>query len=197
MNTDNMKRYVGSSLDLSRRENFHFWNLEQGTHPNAPLQSSWNKHGKYAFVWTPLEVVDKPEGLREREQWWIDHLTPFREYGYNICKFSTGVAQREEIREKLRISMTGYVRSPEHCNNIRLSKLGHTLSKESRDKISGSRKGKCVGSSNCNAKLTDNDVIEMRKAFVPRKNGTQLRKKYGISKPTFYKIINREMWKHI
>jgi len=197
LNIDNMKRYVGSSLELSRRKNYHFCSLEQGTHPNAPLQSSWNKHGKHAFVFTPLEIVDKPSDLREREQWWIDHLTPFRKYGYNICKFSTGVSQREEVRNKLRMSMTGYIRTPEHCDNIRLSKLGHTLSKEAREKISKNRKGKLCGSSNHNSKLTEDDVIEMREAFISRKNGTQLRNKYGISKETFYKIIKRKTWKHI
>ena len=196
-NINNMKRYVGSSLDFERRKKYHFTSLENDKHHNTPLQCSYNKHGECAFVWTMLELVDSPEDLKEREQWWINHLTPFRKYGYNVCRFTTGVSQRKEVRKKLSNAMTGYERTPEHCRNISKSKMGHTLSKESRKRISKNRKGKYVGSMNHNAKLTEEDVIEMRNRFIPRKNGRQLREEYGVSKSTFYKIINGSMWTHI
>lgn len=208
-NMDNMKMYVGSSKVYPRRMKTHLFALNHNEHYNGHLQGAWNKYGEHAFVFSVLEVVDEPNVLRDREQWWLDHLNPYKDNGYNIHKdvrsdyeYSTP----EEVREKLRIAMTGYKRTPEHCKNIAKAKLGHTVSEETKAKISKNRKGKHVGhpcysvrpgSANNKAKLHEDDIPVIRQRLASGEIGAAIARDYDVNKSTIYQVKNQKTWKHI
>lgn len=53
------------------------------------------------------------------------------------------------------------------------------------------------GSKNYKAKLTEDDVINIRRLFKEGKNYSELSKLYGISYSGIYGIIKNKIWKHI
>lgn len=55
-----------------------------------------------------------------------------------------------------------------------------------------------IGSNNANSKLTEEDVREIRRKFIPRVySRPMLAKEYGISIHSIAKILNRETWSHV
>src|SRR3990167_9609526 len=200
-NLNDMKLYVGSSKELSRRKTDHFYALSHGKHNNPHLQNAWNKDGEYAFVFSVLEVIDDPSLLREREQLWLNHLTPWGYYGYNIRKDTSdgrrGTICPEEIRKKISQSLKGRVRSEEHRRNNALAKTGKPCSADTKAKISESRKNQRCGSSNHKAKLTENDVVNIRKRLDVGEIGLSLAREYGVNRVTIYQIRDNATWKHV
>ena len=75
VNTDNQKKYVGSSRNLYQRLQKHRAYLRKNIHENKKLQNSWNKHGEDSFQYFILEFCPE-ERLIEREQFYIDSIKP-------------------------------------------------------------------------------------------------------------------------
>ena len=55
------KIYVGSAVNLSKRQRDHVNSLRQGDHENVYLQRAWDKYGEENFEFTVLEFVDVSE----------------------------------------------------------------------------------------------------------------------------------------
>ena len=89
-NKINGKIYIGSSVDLKRRINEHFWELKNNRHPNIHLQYAYNKYGRNNFEVEVIEYCNK-NIVREREQYYIDKYLPYlQSVGYNISNNSNG-----------------------------------------------------------------------------------------------------------
>ena len=73
--------YIGSSVNLEKREKDHFRFLRYGTHDNPKLQASYNKYGKDNFVFEVL-IFCEPENCLDLEQEHFDRLSPH----FNIAK---------------------------------------------------------------------------------------------------------------
>lgn len=184
------KRYIGSSVLLSRRKNSHFTELRKNKHPNQKLQRAWNKYGNEYFSFNILLKCDKKD-LIFYEQRAIDTFNSV-DAGYNIrrkAESNFGIVWSNETIQKRADSMRGRKLSPEHCakikarkvtdetrkkmsiaalnmtelhkQNISKSSKGKKLSKESRAKISAAIKGK---------KISEETKIKIKKTKI--KNGT-------------------------
>lgn len=68
INHKNDKRYVGQSVNLSRRIREHFSKLRKGNHPNEAMQADFNTDWHY-FQVVYLEVGTPQEKLSEREKY--------------------------------------------------------------------------------------------------------------------------------
>lgn len=97
VNTDNQKKYVGSSKNLYQRLQKHRAYLRKNMHENQKLQNSWNKHGEDKFQYFILEFCPV-EKLISREQFYIDTIKPW----YNI----TLKVERLEMSEESRVKMS-------------------------------------------------------------------------------------------
>lgn len=124
INKKNGKVYIGSSIDLPRRERDHFRTLKGGYHGNIYLQNSFDKNGEDSFEFKIIETIrvslDKEKmiaRLLEIEQHWIDYYKSYKnKNGYNIqstagrsnlgVKFS--VEQRQRMRESQKSSRPIY-----------------------------------------------------------------------------------------
>ena len=147
-NIINGKIYIGSAVCLYQREAKHFSELKRGSHANNGLQNAYNKYGKDALVFEPIELMafsDK-EFLIEREQHFLDTLTPWKKkIGYNIRKVAhsnAGIPLSEEAKKKLSASITGRTLSEEHRRKIGDSNRGKKHTLEFRLRISERKKGK-------------------------------------------------------
>ena len=80
------------------------------------------------------------------------------------------------------------------CNPAHLYWGTHKENGEDKVKDGTSARGETNGDS----KLTEEQVLEIRKKYVPRKYPlTKLAKEYKVAKSTILKIVNRKTWTHI
>jgi hypothetical protein len=96
VNTDNQKKYVGSSKNIYQRLQKHRAYLRKNIHENKKLQNSWNKHGEGSFQYYILEFCSE-EQLLEREQFYIDTLKPW----YNLVLEVKRLTFSKESRDKM------------------------------------------------------------------------------------------------
>lgn len=134
--------YIGSSRYINKRWANHKYSLNSQTHHNKILQNAWNKYnGNLEFK---LLLICKPQDLIMYEQQFLDFYKPY----YNILKIAdrpTGIKASPETREKVRKSLLGNKRaagirkipvSLNHRKNLSMAGMGHTVSLETRQKIS-------------------------------------------------------------
>jgi len=116
-NQTNGHRYVGSAVNVLRRQSQHLTSLYRGSHYNQHLQNAFDKYDEATLVFTVLEYVS-PEDLIEREQHYLDTLNP----EYNISPTAgspLGVRHTDKTRKKVSAAL-----------------MGHPVSLETRRKLS-------------------------------------------------------------
>lgn len=141
--------YIGSTKIFTKRKNEHLRNLKKQIHPNQILQNIFNKYGECEFVFSIIEEVDI-EKLIEVEQKYINFYQNNRELRLVnillVAGSSIGYICTEETKEKKRLSMLGKnkgnKRSPEFLQLQSERQKGRIITKEWREKISNSLKGK-------------------------------------------------------
>jgi len=135
LNTVTNKIYIGSTIDIDKRQREHFNLLKCDNYPNNYLQNAWNKYGADSFVFELLEATksDK-DSIIEKEQHYLDTLQPFGDHGYNICTVA--------------YSCLGIKRSKETIRRLSEAKLGdknpmygRIVSAETRKKLSDAKSG--------------------------------------------------------
>jgi group I intron endonuclease len=101
------KIYIGSAVNLRKRWRNHCYLLDgkgKRPHHNIHLQRAWDKYGADAFTFTVIELAE-PNRLIEREQFYLDSLTPYVDgNGYNVCTTAgsiLGVKRSPEFRAAL------------------------------------------------------------------------------------------------
>ncbi len=148
-NKVNSKVYVGQSLNINERWKNHVRYLNNDTHHNIYLQSSWKKYGARYFEFTIIEICDEFE-LNEKEKYWIEKLESFKN-GYNLTNGGDGTRGyifTEEDRKKLSLAQLGNKKflgkkhSEETKMKIGIGNKGKVLSKETKQRISKSLIGK-------------------------------------------------------
>lgn len=92
--------YVGQSINLKSRKNFHLRKLRQNKHHNIYLQRIYNKYSD-KFIFTKIEEC-QPELLTKREMFWINELNP--KCNMQIPSNSTYFTITEESRKKMSIA---------------------------------------------------------------------------------------------
>jgi len=112
------QRYIGSTINLTKRFSEHHQALKANRHTNRYLQRAWNKYGSDAFDAFVLEDCS-PENLIERENAWIAvYQSNHRSYGYNTrldAQSSAGVKLSDETRRKMSESHIGRKQSADHA----------------------------------------------------------------------------------
>jgi len=100
-NTKDGKYYIGSAVDLSKRQKQHWNALRAGRHLNRHLQAAWNRDGEAAFSFFTLAFVADKARLIEFEQGYIDSYMAHRnKCGYNArpqagSNFGTRIFRRD------------------------------------------------------------------------------------------------------
>jgi group I intron endonuclease len=147
---NNGKIYIGKSIDLSRRLNYHK-NTSKKNNGLYYLQNAIIKHGWDSFRVEILETIEDFDKIKdntrllERESFYIKLFeSTEKTKGYNRCEYSNDVTGRilsEEHKEKIRISSLGRKFSEETRKKISLKSKGRVLSSETKEKMSKSKLG--------------------------------------------------------
>lgn len=147
VNSDNIA-YIGSTSRFFRqRWNEHRRGLRLGKHPNAHLQSAWDKHGEDSFAFIVLEIT---ADLLSREQALLDcwkETNAVYNMGDDVGRprVREGWHHTEASKRRMSIAHTGKVLSKQHRRALGLSRLGHGTSDETRRKIGSANKGNSSG----------------------------------------------------
>lgn len=106
-NTVNHKKYIGLSQDIDSRWKCHKRLLNNNTHINEHLQSSWNKYGEEHFSFTIIEECEF-DVLKEKEIFYIQKFNSLdKKFGYNMTSGGDGVQDlRDESRDRISIGET-------------------------------------------------------------------------------------------
>jgi group I intron endonuclease len=159
-NTENGKRYIGSSKELETRILNHLWGLNKERHCNDHLQNAWDKYGEEAFEFNILLYCSE-ENLGMYEGKIIEgHGSYKRENGYNLTKEGERTEFTEEVKRKLSENHADFSgennpmygkelservirkrNSPEHSGENN-PMYGESHSKEAKKKMSEAHKGK-------------------------------------------------------
>jgi group I intron endonuclease len=189
--------YIGSSKNLVRRKHRHFRYLRAGTHENKHLQHAFTKYSEDAFEF--ITVLYTSNLLEEEQKLLDEHMgTPSC---YNICGTAgspsvVGRKKSDAWKQKISMSMKQfYENNPSHKEMLSQARRGTRLSDVVRQKMSD---GHTRGSSHHNAKLTEDQVLEIKAKYSPRKYSYgKLAAEYGVDKKTIIRIIQGKTWSHI
>jgi len=106
INTKNNKIYIGSSVDIKKRKEKHFWMLQKGIHDNKFLQSSYNRDGKENFIFDIIEMCDKKDLVEKENYYIIENKAIDMKFGYNLCLVSN--SRRNVLTDKTKIQLSKY-----------------------------------------------------------------------------------------
>lgn len=114
---------------------------------SVKLYNAMEKYGSNNFTIECLTVVSTQTLADFYETYFISRFkSNDRDVGYNISNGGRGVGKHTpQTKEKISTSLTGREKEPftdEHKVNMSRSKMGHLVSKETRDKISKTNTGK-------------------------------------------------------
>lgn len=139
-NNINNKIYIGQSVNINNRLNWHKELLQHNDHPNSHLQNSVNKYGFENFKFEIIEECDKND-LSVRERYWISHYNSMNE-GYNMTSGGENIPgwqQTDEVRNKISeaLKLNNGMKRPDVAKRANSDRI---WSEESRRKASESRR---------------------------------------------------------
>lgn len=112
----NNEFYIGSAVNIHKREINHKCHLRTKRHGNRILQRVYNKYGEQNFKFEKL--IDCPkEYLIKMEQWFIDTLNP----KYNIkrtAESALGVKRTRTTCRRISKALTGRELTKQHKDNL-------------------------------------------------------------------------------
>lgn len=223
INFPNGKYYIGLSNDIKRRMYEHNNIRRLDTHKfQQPCDLAIRKYGKITEI-EILEENDDYELLNEREKYWIQYYDATnKEKGYNLtiggnsltgedhpeCTFSNDdildIRKRRFAGERKIDVYQDYKNHPFGTfERIWLGRTAPTIGKEYiilpneiPRQIYSSIANR--GQNNNKAKLTEEDVINIRKRYDNGESIANIAKDYTfINQNSIRRVCKRETWKHI
>ena len=173
------KFYIGSTNNLIKRYYTHIHDIRSGKNTCVKLIRAVNKHGEENFK---FEIVCEcpTDDILKTEQEYIDSLKPH----YNVAKIAgsnLGIKRTEEVKLKKSASQKENWKDEAYR-----TKHLENLSKNWK-----------TGSSHSMAKLTDEQVIEIKKQLASGLLPKQVADKLGLSYHSIKDIHRGPTWKHV
>jgi group I intron endonuclease len=215
----NNKVYVGSTGDFVSRRYTHFSDLDRNKHKSSHLQYAYNLYGKENFIFEILLYLDNDVNilLFFEEQIIKAYDATNREHGYNtksIPNSAKGQIMSQETKDKISSSLLGRTpwnkglkTSEETKKKQRNALLGKSAywnigRQKTSEEIEKSRKknienGHSKGSNNPMSKLTEMDVLEIKKSIKRGTKDKELSILFGVCVPIINEIRNGKRWTHV
>lgn len=185
INVENNKMYIGSSKNPHRRIREHKNMLLNNKHHSIKLQRAFDKHGIDNFIFDILECIDDDTCLRELEAKYIIE--------YDACKNGYCMAEDTNCNNDFSLEERKVV-----GERMRKANLGKKCSDEHKKKVGISKSIQNRGSGNPSAKLTENDVRNIRSMWRQGCTYKDIMNKYNLrGKSHIWSLLNGKLWKHV
>jgi group I intron endonuclease len=92
------KIYIGSAVNLNRRNSNHLSDLRNNRHCNIIMQRLYTKYGDVNYLFEIIELVNDKNDLIKREQYFIDILSP----EINILQYSHSSLNFKHSKETIK-----------------------------------------------------------------------------------------------
>lgn len=190
-NIENNKIYIGFASDnFGDRRDCHMAMLRHNYHYNKDLQNDFNTFGEDSFIFSIIEEItsDDIDYFCSREKFYIQ-LYRSNYDCYNITDGGVGAwgtrLSKEMIHKMSEIN--------------RKNMTGRKLSSDTKIAMSNTRrKNQTRMSGEFNSSiLTENDVLDIKKALMDGKSCRELSEKYSVSVACISKINVGANWKSI
>lgn len=90
-NKTNGKCYIGKSLNIEERWQYHIAHRNVAREYNKPLYCAFRKYGIENFSFEIVEEINNYEEIaNEREKYWIEYFNSYGSTGYNATKGGDG-----------------------------------------------------------------------------------------------------------
>lgn len=142
LNKVNGKRYIGQTVDFSKRLSGHRCALIKGVHSCVHLQHAYDLYGIDAFDFFVLERCEL-DVIDSREDFWITHYRSNKgEYGYNVRTSPvTNRGVRLSDKTKLLMSLSHrHKKSPESVKKSADTRRGTKRTDQQKRRIADKRK---------------------------------------------------------
>jgi len=146
--------YIGSAVNLKRRNTRHFSELRTNKHNNKHLQAAWNRYGEACFVFVILEYVENVADLYVAEDKWLQgHVGKAYCYNMGMAALSPmlglygelsptwGYKHTNDAKARISAASKARVQSEEEKIKRRKSMKGHIIQTATRAKISETLSG--------------------------------------------------------
>lgn len=212
MNRETNECYIGQSVDIQRRKQQHIYSSQK---EDSPLYRAMRKYGLEKFSFSILEECSI-EQLDERERYWIKYFDSYNK-GYNqtlggqYCSLgesnnNTKLKNNDVLTIRTRIHINKeYIKDvyKDYNNLVSYDSFwqlahGHTWKNVDCSMIKPLLDNR--GSKNPRAKLTEEDVIEIRnRKYINGESTKNIYQDYKerISLSAFEKVVLGSTWKHI
>jgi group I intron endonuclease len=189
-NQINKKTYVGKSKNIPMRFIRHRSLLNTGNHFNRHLQCSYNKYGKDVFLFEVLEYCESVD-LATAEQRWIDSYDPKKVYNkvkfvedlVNVRNPFFGKSHTEETRKIMSDLKKGMYLGIENPN------FGNRWTEDQKERMRGNK--------NCNAKLDERKVLEIKQLISNGLLYKDIALRFGVTRTVITRIGNGTRWAHV
>ncbi len=109
-----------------------------------------------------------------------------------ISETHKGKTIPQELREHLRKANLGKKHSLVTRRKMSRNRIGIPVKEEARKKIAFSKQGE----KNYNTRLTENDIINIRK-LADKVSFSEIAEKFEVSEGHIYNIVRKKAWKHV
>lgn len=162
--------YIGQSINIHKRFQFHLWLLKNNKHSNTKMQRIYNKYGVCELK---IICICSKNDLNDFEQ----VLLSYHDNNIFMCNIAKNILPRkdvivsEETRKKLSLSLSGKKRTPEQVQAMRMRLVGikrSPRSEQTKLKISLKNSGKNNGM--YGKKMTESAKIKQRQKLIGDNN---------------------------
>jgi group I intron endonuclease len=104
-NLNDNKVYIGSSINVTKRQYKHFWMLRNNKHDNLHLQNSFNKFGESSFLFEVIQFCGVNNLVSLENNYIIEYKSNDSNYGYNLAKVNEFRKNTFNDEVKLKLSL--------------------------------------------------------------------------------------------
>lgn len=204
LNTINNKIYIGKTgMNFGDRWDSHKSLLRNGKHDNPYLQRAWDKYSADAFEFIIIEECSVDD-LDDKEKHWIKYYKD-KKLSYNILDGGDGFNNlgthlseetKRKIGEKNRVNGLGRKVSEETRRKMSESHRGYKPTPEAIAKTAAASKAAMQANPPL-AKLTPEDVRQIRLLNDDGVKSKDIAEKYGVSYQCIRDIILGKRWSHV
>ena len=162
------------------------------------------EYGIESFIWEQIDTAESKVELDEKERYWINKSKSMEpSLGYNNKEGGIGTKYSLKARKNMSEAQKGKILPIEQRVKISesLKKSNHPLhgghhTPESRKKMSEVRTGMKLSRPN-HAKLTEDDVRDIKLALANGKRSVEIAKIYNLKSATIRAIKCGKNWSHV